>query len=103
VVVQRCIVRVRSRDAGYGVAHTVIERRIRELARGKTYVVPYSVVVNNVIRWKVKEYYEGVSYAQLGAYACDLGAVGSTFYDEEVEAFFGAGMSPLLCVAIGRR
>jgi SagB-type dehydrogenase family enzyme len=41
--------------------------------------------------------------AQLGAYACDLGAVGSTFYDEEVEAFFGAGMSPLLCVAIGRR
>jgi SagB-type dehydrogenase family enzyme len=41
--------------------------------------------------------------AQLAAYAHDLGAVGSTFYDEEVSRFFETAMSPLLCVAIGRR
>ena len=38
--------------------------------------------------------------------ACDgpgLAAVGSTFYDDEVEGFLCPGKSPLLCTAVGRR
>jgi SagB-type dehydrogenase family enzyme len=41
--------------------------------------------------------------AQLAAYASDLAAVGSTFYDDEVSRFFSTTMSPLLCAAVGRR
>lgn len=39
----------------------------------------------------------------LGAYAQRLGATGLTFYDDDVSEFVaaGAGLSPLLCVALG--
>jgi SagB-type dehydrogenase family enzyme len=41
----------------------------------------------------------------LEAYARGLGATASTFYDDEVTAFFapGTSLTPLLCVAFGRR
>ncbi|MEO9176544.1 MAG: RNA polymerase sigma factor [Gaiellales bacterium] len=60
VIVQRCLVRVRS-DAGHDVAQTVLERLYRELARGKRYSVPYRVVVHKVIDWTVKDYFQGRS------------------------------------------
>jgi hypothetical protein len=41
----------------------------------------------------------------LGAYARGLGATASTFYDDDVTAFFAPGSTkiPLLCAAVGRR
>jgi len=59
VVVQRCLVAVRS-EAGYDVAQNVFERLLRELARGKRYVVPYRVVVHKVVDWTVKAHFQGV-------------------------------------------
>lgn len=37
----------------------MIERLIGELSRGRTYAVPYSVVVNKVVDWKVVEFFSG--------------------------------------------
>jgi RNA polymerase sigma factor (sigma-70 family) len=59
VVVQRCLVAVRS-EAGYDVAQNVFERLLRELGRGKRYVVPYRVVVHKVVDWTVKAHFQGV-------------------------------------------
>jgi nitroreductase len=41
----------------------------------------------------------------LGAFARGLGATASTFYDDDVTAFLApeAGLSPMLCAAVGRR
>jgi RNA polymerase sigma factor (sigma-70 family) len=58
VIVQRCLVRVRS-DAAYDVAQDVCERLLRELQRGKRYPVPYRVVVHQVVTWTIKDYFAG--------------------------------------------
>lgn len=46
-----------------------------------------------------------VGRVYLGAFARGLGATASTFYDDEVTAFFAPneGLSPMLCAAVGRR
>jgi nitroreductase len=46
-----------------------------------------------------------VGRVYLGAFAHGLGATASTFYDDEVTAFLAPeeGLSPMLCVAVGRR
>src|SRR5947208_4836287 len=62
VVVERCRVNVRDGHDALDVAQNVMERLLNELARGKTYAVPYQVVVHNVIRWKVKEHFQGRRY-----------------------------------------
>jgi RNA polymerase sigma factor (sigma-70 family) len=62
VIVDRCLARLRSRDDAYEVAHMVVERLARELRAGRTYNVPFSVVVHKVINWKVVEF-----FAQPGA------------------------------------
>lgn len=59
VVVERCRVNIRHEADAYDVAHNVMERLLAELRRGKTYAVPYPVVVHNVIRWKIKEHFTG--------------------------------------------
>ena len=41
------------------MAHRVVERLLGELKRGKRYSVPYRVVVNMVIEWKLKEHFAG--------------------------------------------
>jgi RNA polymerase sigma factor (sigma-70 family) len=61
VVRTRCRLRVRDGSAD-DVAQNVMERLIRELQRGRIYAVPYRVVVHNVVRWKIKEHFEGRSY-----------------------------------------
>jgi RNA polymerase sigma factor (sigma-70 family) len=58
VVVQRCL--VRAGVAGWDVAHDVVERLLGELQRGKTYRVPYRVVVHMVIGWTLKEHFQGL-------------------------------------------
>jgi hypothetical protein len=57
VVLGRCRARLRSEDDAYEVAHRVIERLARELRSGRTYPLPYSVVVHKVINWKVVEFF----------------------------------------------
>jgi Nitroreductase family len=46
-----------------------------------------------------------VGRVYLGAFARGLGATASTFYDDDVTAFLAPdeGLSPMLCVAVGRR
>lgn len=68
VVVERCRAKLRDPYAADDVAHSVMERLIRELVRGKGYTVEYGVVVHKVIGWKVKEHFAGQSYeAELDA------------------------------------
>ena len=55
VVVGRCVARLRW-PRGYDAAQDVFERLVRELRRGKTYSVPYRVVVNKVVDWTIKEH-----------------------------------------------
>lgn len=55
-IVGRCFAAIRSADAD-DVAQNVIERLWRELEDGRTYDVPFRVVVHNVIGWKIKEYF----------------------------------------------
>ena len=46
--------RVRNREAADEVVQRVFERLARELAAGKTYPVPFRVVVWNVVNWKAQ-------------------------------------------------
>ncbi|MGH3113724.1 MAG: RNA polymerase sigma factor [Gaiellaceae bacterium] len=55
VVVERLRLRLPDADA-YEVAHAVVQRLLRGLAAGKTYSVPFRVVVHQVIGWKLKEF-----------------------------------------------
>ncbi len=56
VIIARLRLRLPEADVG-DVAHRVVERLLGELARGKTYRVPFRVVVHNVIGWKLKEHW----------------------------------------------
>jgi RNA polymerase sigma factor (sigma-70 family) len=56
VIQQRCL--ARAGDAGWDVAHQVVERLLTELQRGRTYAVPYRVVVHNVVTWTLKEHWQ---------------------------------------------
>ena len=56
VIRARLRVRLVADDADE-VAHRVIERLIGELKRGRTYPVPFRVVVHKVTGWKLREHY----------------------------------------------
>lgn len=58
VILERCRLRLADPDA-YEVAHRVVDRLFGELARGRTYTVPYRVVVFMVTEWKLKEFFTG--------------------------------------------
>ena len=60
VVVERCRVRIRVEGDAYDVAHRVMERLLAELRRGKSYRVPFRVVVHKVVDWKLKEHFSGI-------------------------------------------
>ena len=60
-IIQWCTVRTRSRDAGVDVATNVVIRLLGELERGKTYTVPFRVVVSQVVRYKCIEYFAAKS------------------------------------------
>ena len=56
---QRLVARLRNEDAANEVAQTVFDRLLRELTSGKTYPVPFRVVVWQVVEWKLKEHFGG--------------------------------------------
>jgi RNA polymerase sigma factor (sigma-70 family) len=58
VVLERLRLRLPEPDA-YEVAQRVFERLLRELTRGRTYAVPFRVVVHKVVEWKLKEFWQG--------------------------------------------
>ena len=59
LVVGRCIARLRGDVAAYDVAQDVMLRLLAEFRRGKSYSVPYRVVVHQVIDWTLKEHFQG--------------------------------------------
>jgi RNA polymerase sigma factor (sigma-70 family) len=59
VVVERCRARIHTEGDAYDVAHRVMERLLGELRRGKTYRVPFRVVVHKVVDWKLAEHFTG--------------------------------------------
>jgi RNA polymerase sigma factor (sigma-70 family) len=56
-IVGRCFAAIRSADAD-DVAQNVIERLWHELQSGRSYAVPYRVVVHQVIGWKIREHFQ---------------------------------------------
>ena len=57
---ERCFLRLRDRDAGDEAAQRVFERLAAELARGRTYPVPFRVVVHMVTDWTLRGFYPRV-------------------------------------------
>jgi RNA polymerase sigma factor (sigma-70 family) len=64
VVIDRCKARVPAQDA-FDVASNVVVRLLDELARGRTYRVPFRVVVHMVTTWKIKEYYAPEKFSHI--------------------------------------
>jgi RNA polymerase sigma factor (sigma-70 family) len=58
VIVGRCVARIRTLDAE-DVAQNVMLRLFSEFRKGKSYRVPYRVVVHQVIGWTIADYFEG--------------------------------------------
>jgi RNA polymerase sigma factor (sigma-70 family) len=56
-IMRRCTALTRNEHDAVAVAAEVAIRLLEELKRGRTYSVPYRVVVNKVIDWKAKEHY----------------------------------------------
>jgi RNA polymerase sigma factor (sigma-70 family) len=57
VILDRCRARVRNEGDAVDVAAEVVIRLLGELKRGKTYAVPFRVVVHQVTSWKIKEFF----------------------------------------------
>ena len=58
-VVDRCFFALRDRDAANDAAQRVFVRLLAELRAGKTYPVPYRVVVWKVTEWTLRGHYPG--------------------------------------------
>jgi DNA-directed RNA polymerase specialized sigma24 family protein len=56
-IIGRCIAELRGHLDADDVAQDVKVRLWTELRKGRTYSVPFRVVVHNVIRWTLKDYY----------------------------------------------
>ena len=56
---QRCLARLRERDAADEAAQLVFVRLVAELAKGKRYLVPFRVVVGRVTDWTLRGFYPG--------------------------------------------
>ena len=54
LVRERCFLRLRKQDAADDAAQQVFERLLKELRAGKTYPVPYRVVVAFVTDWTLR-------------------------------------------------
>ena len=59
VIVQRCVARLRGHLDAEDVAQDVKLRLWKELQAGKTYPVPFRVVVHKVIEWTLGDYWAG--------------------------------------------
>jgi DNA-directed RNA polymerase specialized sigma24 family protein len=58
-IVQRCVAKLRGHLDAEDVAQDVKLRLLAEAKRGRTYLVPYRVVVHKVVGWTVKDYWAG--------------------------------------------
>ncbi len=56
---ERCFLRLRDRAAGEEAAQQVFVRLFEELRRGRTYPVPYRVVVWKVVEWTLGGFWHG--------------------------------------------
>jgi RNA polymerase sigma-70 factor (ECF subfamily) len=54
---ERCFLRLRDRDAADEAAQQVFLRLAKELERGRSYPVPYRVVVHKVTDWVLRSFY----------------------------------------------
>ena len=61
VIIKRCTLKTRSADVGVDVASEVVIRLLKELKGGKTYPVPFRVVVHKVSDWKVLGHFQAVA------------------------------------------
>lgn len=61
-VLERCSLRLRDRDAANEAAQRVFMRLLSELRRGRTYTVPYRVVVHMVTEWTLRSFYPGAKH-----------------------------------------
>jgi RNA polymerase sigma factor (sigma-70 family) len=59
VILGRCIAELRGHHDAEDVAQDVKLRLFRELSSGRSYPVPFRVVVHKVIGWTLKEYFAG--------------------------------------------
>src|SRR5437762_9718998 len=59
---ERCFLRTGSRDAGDEAAQRVFVRLASELARGRTYAVPFRVVVHMVTEWTLRSFYPSAKH-----------------------------------------
>lgn len=59
VIRGRCAARLRGHVDADDVAQNVKLRLLAEFRRGRTYPVPFRVVVSRVVDWTVKDYFEG--------------------------------------------
>ena len=57
VIVQRCVAAMRGHPDAEDVAQDVKLRLWRELQAGKTYPVPFKVVVHKVVGWTLKDHW----------------------------------------------
>lgn len=57
LILRRCRARIWTEAAAMAVAGDIVVRLFSELERGRRYPVPYRVVVNQVISWKIKEHF----------------------------------------------
>jgi RNA polymerase sigma factor (sigma-70 family) len=58
-VIDRCYLRLRDWDAANEAAQRVFVRLLAELRAGKTYPVPYRVVVWKITEWTLRGFYPG--------------------------------------------
>jgi RNA polymerase sigma factor (sigma-70 family) len=64
VVIERCQARVPAQDA-LDVAANAVERLLRELKSGRSYTVPFRVVVHMVTTWKIREFYTPARFTEV--------------------------------------
>src|SRR5438132_1345073 len=57
LVRERCFLRLRKEDAADDAVQQVFERLLKELRAGKTYPVPYRIVVALVTDWTLRGFY----------------------------------------------
>ncbi len=60
IIVGRCIVALKGHADAEDVAQNVMLRLFGELHRGRTYSVPFRVVVHQVIKWTLNDYWAGL-------------------------------------------
>jgi RNA polymerase sigma factor (sigma-70 family) len=96
VIRERCSLRLRDKNAELEAAHQVVLRLLEELERGKTYPVPYRVVVWKVTDWVLDGFHAptkpDLEFSQRTEWDADDG---DAYADWEAEYDFGLLLAKL--------